>query len=114
VTLVNEAAEHIAAADLSGVGIDPNLGPAPRERPTPAAMRPRLMQERTSTQSNRSSWRRPPTSVQSRDSTRTAGTRRTATTLDSAPGSGPLRAVEAAPMLDSSGMPMRGIGRPVR
>ena len=46
-------------------------------------------------------------------STRTAGTRRTATTLDSAPGSGPLRAVEAAPMLDSSRHAVPGIGRPV-
>jgi hypothetical protein len=27
VILVNEAAEHIAAADLSGGGIDPDLGP---------------------------------------------------------------------------------------
>jgi hypothetical protein len=27
VILVHEAAEHIAAADLSGVGIDPTLAP---------------------------------------------------------------------------------------
>ena len=43
-----------------------------------------------------------PTSVQSRDPTCTAGTRRTATTLDSAPGSGTFGTVEAASVLDSS------------
>jgi hypothetical protein len=42
------------------------------------------------------------TNDSARDSTHTAGTRRTATTLDSEPGSGTFGAVEAAPMPDSS------------
>ena len=93
--LVNEAAEHIAAADLSGVGIDPDLGPAPRERPTPAAMRPLLIAG-ADIDTEQPQQLAPATHQRPVQRFHPYGRhRRTASTLDSAPGSGTFGAVEA-------------------
>ena len=100
--LVNEAAEDIAAAGPSGVGIDPDLGPAPRERPTPAAMRPLLIagadiDTKQPQQLAPATHQRPVQRFHPYGRHPPHGH-----DLDSAPGSGPFGAVEAAPMLDSS------------